>query len=87
MKPEERDLAYLWNMRKAAREIVSFVRNVPFTRFEKNNILRYAVERQLLVVGEAANHVSEEFRDNIPKFPGHRLSVSATCWRMNMGRS
>jgi uncharacterized protein with HEPN domain len=69
MKPEERDLAYLWDMREAAREIFAFMKDVSYITFEKNHILRYAAERQLMVIGEAANHVSEGFREKHPEIP------------------
>jgi uncharacterized protein with HEPN domain len=45
-------------MQNAAREIGGFMRGVKFVKFEKDKKLRYAVERLLLVIGEAANHVS-----------------------------
>ncbi len=67
MQPKDRDLAYLWDMREAAREIAAFTKGIPYAEFEKNKILRYATERQLLVIGEAAYHVSEEFREKHPE--------------------
>jgi len=60
---KKQDFSYLWDMREAAREIVEFVEGVSHEAFTKNKQLRYAVERQLLVIGEAANHVSLTFQD------------------------
>ena len=51
MRPEERDCSNLWDMRQAAREIIEFMLGVPFNLFEKDKKLRYAVERQLIVIG------------------------------------
>ena len=62
MRPEERDAAYLWDMLAAAREIIQFVQGLAFSEFEQNKAIRYAVERQLLVIGEAAQHVSPGFK-------------------------
>jgi len=73
MPPEDRELSYLWDMREAAREIVAFSSGITFADFEKNKTLRYAVERQLLVVGEAANHVSPQFRNKHPEVPWAQL--------------
>jgi len=73
MPPEDRAPSYLWDMREAAREIVSFTRSVKYAEFEKNNVLRYAVERQLLVIGEAANHVSPQFRKKHPEISWPKL--------------
>jgi uncharacterized protein with HEPN domain len=54
--------SYLWDVREAAQEIVTFMRGVKFHQFEKDKKLRYAVERQLHVIGEATVHVSPQFR-------------------------
>jgi uncharacterized protein with HEPN domain len=67
MPPEDRELSYLWDMRRAAQEIISFMNNVRFAEFEKNKLLRSAVERQLLIIGEAANHISPQFRSKHPQ--------------------
>ncbi len=69
MPPEERDLALLWDMREAARDITEFVQGMTFFHFNSNKMLRYAVERQLVVIGEAANHVSENFKQAHPEIP------------------
>ena len=67
MQPEDRDAAFLWDMLQACEEIAEFTRGVSYSAFEGDRKLRYAVERQLLVVGEAANHVSSPFRESHPE--------------------
>ncbi len=87
MPISKRDLAYLWDMRTAVREIMEFMQGVSQSAFVSNNQLRYAVERQLLVIGEAARHVSDGFQegDNIlaikvyPWEPGD-FSVGFVDW-------
>lgn len=69
MQPEDRDAALLWDMREAAREIVEFVHGVSYVAFAADKKLRYAVERELMIVGEAASRVSEAFRDQHPEIP------------------
>jgi uncharacterized protein with HEPN domain len=69
MQPEERDAAYLWDMLEAAKEINQFVQGLTFNDFEQNKTVRYSVERQLMVIGEAANHVSPEFKGKHPDIP------------------
>jgi uncharacterized protein with HEPN domain len=61
MAPEERDAALLLDLITAAREIESFLAGVEAARFESDKLLRYAVERQLIVIGEAAKRLSESF--------------------------
>lgn len=67
MLHNDRDLSYLWDMQKYALEILEIVEGVLYIKFIENKITRYAVERLLLIVGEAANHVSKEFQDKHPE--------------------
>ena len=69
MRPEERDAALLWDMREAACEIAQFIEGVSYEEFISNKVLRYAVERQLLVIGEAAKNVSSTLRGAHPEIP------------------
>lgn len=69
MQPEKRDAALLWDMREAAREITQFIKDVGYEDFESNKVIRYAVERQILVIGEAAGRVSSTFRDAHTEIP------------------
>lgn len=69
MQPEERDIALLWDMQKAAQEIIDFLGDTSFEQFSENKVLRYAVERLLLIIGEAANRVSNSFRMQHPEIP------------------
>ena len=58
MRPEDRDVAYLWDMREFAREAFKLVRKVEFERLEKDTMRRLALERALELLGEAAKRVS-----------------------------
>jgi uncharacterized protein with HEPN domain len=69
MLPEEKDAALLWDMLKAATEIVQFVESVTYVEFQSNKMLRYAVERQVLVIGEAAKRISVVFKNSCPQIP------------------
>lgn len=73
MQPEERDQAYLWDMLEAAKEITAFLKGIRYDGFVRNKMIRSAVERQLMVVGEAANHVSEEFQEKHPEIPWRQI--------------
>jgi len=73
MSLDDQVKAYLWDIREAAREIDDFMRGVKFHQFEKNKMLRYAVERQLHVIGEAAVHISPQFRKKHPEINWKRL--------------
>ena len=45
MQPEERDLAYLWDMVEASRDVGEFIGGVSFDQFANNKMLRYAVDK------------------------------------------
>ncbi len=57
-----RELSYLWDMQNAAKELNEIMQGVKFAKFEKDKLIRYSAERLLLIIGEAANHLSPQFR-------------------------
>jgi uncharacterized protein with HEPN domain len=69
MVPEDRDSALIHDLINAVREIEQFVTNVDYRTFESDKLLRYAVERQLIVIGEVAKRLSESFRKANPSIP------------------
>jgi uncharacterized protein with HEPN domain len=69
MTPEQRDPAYLWDMLEAARDATEFVRDATFERFTTDKQLRYAVERAVTVIGEAARRISGTFKRLHPEIP------------------
>lgn len=67
MRPEDRDAAYLWDMREFARDALLVVRNVEFERLEKDTVRRLALERALELVGEIAKRVSVDLQAAHPE--------------------
>jgi uncharacterized protein with HEPN domain len=67
MPPDGRDSSYLWDMRKYSLEISEIIHGVPHAKFVENKTIRYAIERLLMIVGEAANHVSTKFQEEHPE--------------------
>jgi uncharacterized protein with HEPN domain len=60
MKPEDRDLALLWDMRQFARDAHGLVKRVSFERLAGDSMRKLALERALELLGEAARRVSAE---------------------------
>lgn len=60
------DKAYLWDIVDACEDILQFTKCISFEQFESDKIRRFAVERQLLVIGEASNRLSSSAKDNFP---------------------
>lgn len=69
MLPNDKDKAYLWDIREACKDILDFIEGVSFQEFSDKKIVRYAVERQILVIGEAAKHLTDEFINNCIEIP------------------
>jgi uncharacterized protein with HEPN domain len=55
MRPES--AAYLWDVENAASRVISFVDGLSVERYALDDLRRSAVERQLLIVGEALNNL------------------------------
>ena len=66
MKPEKRDRAYLWDMREFARDTRKIVQRITFDRLELDMMRRFALERALELLGEAARRVSEAAKAEHP---------------------
>ncbi len=48
------DKGYLWDLRAAANDIADFTRGKNYESYTQDKVTRFAVERQLLVLGEIA---------------------------------
>ncbi len=73
MKPVERDIAYLWDMREAAKLVTSFLQDISYVSFCKDELRKSAVERQLEIFGEAARRISNEFQNHHPEIPWRNI--------------
>ena len=59
MQLNDKDKGYLWDIKDACKDILHFMKNTTHNEFINDKMKRFAVERQLLVIGEAANHLSK----------------------------
>jgi uncharacterized protein with HEPN domain len=73
MLSEERDAANIWDMLDAAKTIVQFTNDVKFEYFIQDRKLQLAVERAVEIIGEAARHVSNIFKQVHPEIPWQRI--------------
>ncbi len=69
MRPDDQDLALLWDMLQAARKIEQFVAGKTFQEYSRDELVQAAVERKLEIIGEAARKVSVEFQRQNPDIP------------------
>lgn len=73
MRPDQRDIAYLWDMLEGAREATAFARGLTLAEYSANRMVKLAVERAIQIVGEAANRVSPGFRDEHSEIPWRKI--------------
>ena len=69
MRPNEQDMARLWDMLDAAQAAMQFTHDRRFEDFLADRMVRNAVERNLEIIGGAAGCVSQAFRDSHPEIP------------------
>lgn len=67
MRPES--AAYLWDVANAAARIASFVEGLTTDTYASDELHRSAVERQLLIVGEALNNLRKVDPETAEKIP------------------
>lgn len=73
MLPEARDAAHLWDMVEAARRIQKYTAGLTLDRYLKDDMVQFAVERCLEILGEAARRVSDPFRQSHPETPWQKI--------------
>ncbi len=69
MPHEDGNRAYLYDMLEASERIARFISGKSGDDFEKDDLLRSAVERQIEIIGEAARRISPEFRELHSEIP------------------
>ena len=83
MQPDDRDAAYLWDMRDAAQEAMSIAQRISFEHFLiERSQERLAIERLIEIIGEAARRISDHFRDSHPEVPWASMIAARCACRM-----
>jgi uncharacterized protein with HEPN domain len=73
MPLSEEDLSYLIDIVDCIMDINDFTKPVEYYQFEKDKMRKLAVERQLEVMGQAANKVSIETQNNLENIPWKKI--------------
>jgi uncharacterized protein with HEPN domain len=69
MPPERSDAAALSDMLQAAQTVARYLENKTRSDYEREELLRHAVERNLEIIGEAARRLSNSYRDAHAEVP------------------
>ena len=67
MSQDNKDLASLWDMSQAIAEIQEDTTGLSYEDFKQSRLVRRAVERNFMILGEAARRISEAFRNDHPE--------------------
>ena len=84
MRGKISDAVRLQHILEAAGEIISYTKGATFEVFKDNSMMLFATIKQLEIIGEAANSLSEETRVGIQKSPGGKLLGYVTSWSMSI---
>lgn len=63
MKNKTGDEARLRHILDSINEIQDYTKSTDFEEFTKNSMKKYATIKQLEIIGEAANHISDEMKN------------------------
>ncbi|MBI2470923.1 MAG: DUF86 domain-containing protein [Planctomycetes bacterium] len=63
--------AYLFDIKQACDEIKVFTQNMSFEEYSLNSMVKAAVERKFLVVGEAMARLKREYPEILDKITDH----------------
>lgn len=66
MREKPKDKTRLLHMLEAIDNIFEFIRGITFEEYKSNRMLRFAVIKNLEIIGEAAYLLTKDFRGNNP---------------------
>jgi len=69
MPLNENDLSFLIDIANCINDINDFTKGIQYHEFEKDKMRKLAIERQLEVIGQAANKISKETQNNLKNIP------------------
>lgn len=72
MQPE--DFARIGHMLDAAAKIAAWVEDVDKASFGDNELLQAAIAYEIQIIGEAAYHLTDEFKQQSPEIPWHKIT-------------
>jgi uncharacterized protein with HEPN domain len=68
-----RDDAWVLDMLIAARKIRNFTNGVTLDRFLLDELMQHGIMRLIEILGEAARHLSDDFKANHPEIPWRQI--------------
>lgn len=69
----DRDLSYLVDIFDCVEDVVAYTSGISIFDFERDKMRRLAVERQLEVIGQAANRVTKDGQGQLSQIPWSQM--------------
>ncbi|MEK7142612.1 MAG: DUF86 domain-containing protein [Patescibacteria group bacterium] len=69
----DRDQVYLGHILEAIETVEGFIKDKSFVDLGSNKLLIDGIVRELEIIGEAANNISEEFKQKYPEIKWHLM--------------
>jgi len=73
MKENKDQFAYVGHIKEAIESIEEFLAGVDFQKFSENKMIFNAVVRELEIIGEAANSIDEDFKNQFSDIPWRKM--------------
>ena len=86
MREKPKDNTRLRHMLEAINNVIEFTTDVTFEEYSRNKILRFAVIKNLEIVGEAAYLITKEFREGISGFRSGHRRMCTRIWKQGIQR-
>ena len=77
------DEARIKHILDAITEVQSYTKDIKFEDFTKNSMMKFAVIKQLEIIGEAANHISEKLKENYSEIEWRQIKKN--CFQVLAG--
>ena len=76
MPPDKADAAYLLDMLQAAEAVIRYLTGKTRLDYERDQLLRDAVERRIEIIGEAARNLSDAYQTAHPEVPWRKIMAT-----------
>lgn len=67
-----RDTLYLLDIQESAEALKRYTQDLDYEGFLASEVVRDAIERRIMIIGEAAASISDEFKQRYPHLPWHQ---------------
>jgi uncharacterized protein with HEPN domain len=63
--------AYLYDICEACKQIVEFTQGLSFEQYAANDLVKAAVERKFVTIGESMMRIKREYPETLERISGH----------------